>query len=273
LLEKDGQCVALVDEPVAFTAVDEVVTDMVDRLTTLGWRPIVAWRDAPRDRTALNTLLNSHSIPTSRDQTLHTLLERFALEPPVPGNRENGHGGDAVETTGEAHLGMAVSDEGVNVDASLPEPAGPLAPRPAPSSGEPRQALAQTAAPPSPEWTRTVPLREDPPEVAPQTFGMPVGHSLELPPQKTSEPAVVDLAAVAPSTEVPIPQRETSVLATTGADLGGNAPAGAVQHAPDRHAGTLDEGDATPGETALEYDPELFDVATPGEGHEVEAAA
>jgi hypothetical protein len=95
LLEKDGRCVALIDEPVALTAADEVVTDMVDRLTALGWRPIVAWRDAPRDRAALHVLLNSHSIPISRDQTLHTLLERFALQPPPmasAGDRETGRG-------------------------------------------------------------------------------------------------------------------------------------------------------------------------------------
>jgi len=279
LLEKDGHCVALVDEPVAFTAVDEVVTDMVDRLTALGWRPIVAWRDAPRDRTALNTLLNSHSIPTLRDQTLHTLLERFALEPPpVPSaaNRENGHGGDPVGASGEAHLGVAIGDEGLNVESSPPEPAGSVAPRPAPASAEPRQSPLMAAAV-VPESTPTVSLREDPgpesPAVAARTFETLVGHSLELPPQKSSEAAVVGLAALASSPDAATAQRETLVPTTAGADLGGvHGPAGAVQHEPDRRAETVDDGDAT-GETALEYDPELFDVAAPSEGHAVEAAA
>jgi len=151
-----------------------------------------------------------------------------------------------------------------------------VAPRPAPASAEPRQSPAQTATPPAPEWTQTVSPREDPgpPEAVAQAFETPVGHSVELPPQKASEPALVGLPAVAAATEAALPQREALVPTTADADLGGgNGPAGVVQHEPDRRAESVDDGDATPGETALEYDPELFDVATPSEDHAVEVAA
>jgi hypothetical protein len=48
LLEKNGRCVALVDEPLALSGSEDLVKDIVDRLSSLGWRPLVAWRDAPR---------------------------------------------------------------------------------------------------------------------------------------------------------------------------------------------------------------------------------
>ena len=275
LLEKDGHCVALVDEPMAFTAADEVVTDIVDRLAALGWRPIVAWRDAPRDRTALNELLNSHSVPTSRDQTLHTLLERFALEPPPvrsAGNRENGHG-DPLGASGEAQLGMAISDEVLNVQSSPSGPADLVAPRPSPTSAEPSQSLAQTPAPP--ELKHAVPLREDPesPEVAHPAFEMPAAQLVEWPPQKPFELAVVDAAVLAPSTEAATGQRETSAVATAGGGLEGNGAPEAVWLEPDHSRETAGDGDAISDDTAMECDAELFDLVTPSEGHEVEAAA
>ena len=276
LLEKDGHCVALVEEPVAFTGVDEVVTDIVDRLAALGWRPIVAWRDTPRDRTALNELLNAHSVPISRDQTLHTLLERFALEPPlVPsaGNRENGHGGDPLGASVEAPLRMAVSDEVLNVQSSPSGPADPVALRPAATSAEPSQFPAQTAAPP--ELKQAVPLREDPesPEVGHQPFEMPVAQLVEWPLQKPFEPTLVDAAVVAPSTEAAASQWETTVVATVGAGLERNGAPEAVRLEPDHSRETASDGGATSGDTAMECDAELFDVATPSEGHDVEAAA
>jgi hypothetical protein len=271
LLEKDGHCVALVDEPVALTAADEVVTDIVDRLMALGWRPIVAWRDAPRDRIALNALLNSHSVPISRDQTLHTLLERFALEPPpVPsaGSRENAYGGDPLGTSGEAHLGMAVGDEVLNVQSSLSGSADPVAPRSAPTSAESNQSSAQTAA--APELKQVVSLRDDSgpelPESMHQAFEMPAAHLVEWPPQKPFEP---DPAVAAPSIEAATFQPETFAVATDGADLEGSGASEAVRLEPDH--GRETDGDG--GETAMECDAELFDVVTPSGGHEVEAAA
>jgi hypothetical protein len=271
LLEKDGHCVALVDEPVALTAADEVVTDIVDRLMALGWRPIVAWRDAPRDRIALNALLNSHSVPISRDQTLHTLLERFALEPPpVPsaGSRENAYGGDPLGTSGVAHLGMAVGDEVLNVQSSLSGSADPVAPRSAPTSAESNQSSAQTAA--APELKQVVSLRDDPgpelPESMHQAFEMPAAHLVEWPPQKPFEP---DPAVAAPSIEAATFQPETFAVATDGADLEGSGASEAVRLEPDH--GRETDGDG--GETAMECDAELFDVVTPSGGHEVEAAA
>jgi hypothetical protein len=120
-----------------------------------------------------------------------------------------------------------------------------------------------------------VSLREDPgpesPEVAHQGFEMPVAQLVQWPPQKPLEPALVDAAVVAPSTETPASQGETSAVATTGADLEG-APE-AVRLEPDHSRETSVYGDATSGETAMECDAELFDVVGPSEGHEVEAAA
>ena len=273
LLEKDGRCVALIDEPVALTAADEVVTDMVNRLAALAWRPIVAWRDAPRDRTALNALLNSHSMPISRDQTLHTLLERFALEPPrtaSAGDRENRHGEHPLGGSDEAQLGVAVSDEALDVELFLSEPADLVVPQPAPINAE---APAQTAAYPAPESTPTVSLREDPgpglPQAAPQVFATPIGHSVESPPQAAS----AGHAAVPHSAEAAASQQRTAVPATAGQDRERLDTPEAVWLERDHRPESAGGGHAMPAETSIGSGVEPIDPATLDEGDEVEAAA
>jgi hypothetical protein len=165
---------------------------------------------------------------------------------------------------------MAVSGEVLNVQSSPSGPADPVAPRPTATSVEPSQLPAQTAAP---ELKQAVPLREDPEstEVAHKAFEMPVAHRVEWPQQKPFEPTVD--AAVAPSTEAAASQWETSAVAPAGTDVEGKGAPEAVRLEPDRSRETAGDGDATSGDTAMECDAELFDVATPCEGHEVEAAA
>ena len=79
LLEKFGNRVALVRESSALTSSDELVTDVVGRLSLLGWRPLVAWRDAPRDPAQLDKLLESHSVPAPTHEHLRKLLDGLEL--------------------------------------------------------------------------------------------------------------------------------------------------------------------------------------------------
>jgi hypothetical protein len=79
LLERNGKCVALVNEPVGLTGSEDVVTDIVYRLSSLGWRPLVAWQDAPRDLDQMERLLDSHAIPLVREDPLHAFIERLDL--------------------------------------------------------------------------------------------------------------------------------------------------------------------------------------------------
>jgi hypothetical protein len=268
LLEKDGRCVALIDEPVALTAADEVVTDMVDRLAALGWRPIIAWRDAPRDRTALNTLLNSHSMPISRDQTLHTLLERFALEPAPAasaGDRENAHGEHPLEASGEADLGAAVSDEALDVELFLAEPADPVALSLVPTNAE----LRPSPAHPAPDSGQTVSLRDNggpESEIAAHAFASLVDHAVE-------SAAAVGHAPVPHSPEAAASQQRTSVSAAAGRDLERSDTPEAVQRERDHRPESAGEGNATPGETTVGSDVERIDPAALDSGHEVDAAA
>jgi hypothetical protein len=271
LLEKDGRCVALIDEPVALTAADEVVTDMVDRLTALGWRPIVAWRDAPRDRTALNTLLNSHSMPISRDQTLHTLLERFALQPPpvsLVGDRETGHGDHPLGASGEAHLGVAVTDDALDVELFLAEPAQPVASSLVPTNPESRPSAGLAAAHPVPESTQPVSRRDDArpesSEVAPVAFASPVGHALESPPAASAAPA---------GHAVPHSAEAQRTPATAGRDLERGDTPETVRLERDHRLEGPGEGAARPAESTVASGVEPIDPAALDAGHEVEAAA
>jgi hypothetical protein len=81
LVEKDGGCVALVEEPLTLTSVDEVVTDVVGRLAVQGWRPLVAWRDAPRDPQALDRLLKASAVPVPRDHRVRMIAENLEIRP------------------------------------------------------------------------------------------------------------------------------------------------------------------------------------------------
>ncbi len=90
VLEKDDRAVALVDEPVALTGSEDLVMDVVDRLSALGWRPLVAWRDAPRDPDDLERLLDRHSSSLP-GETLRAIAEPFGLSQSVPRLGEDFH--------------------------------------------------------------------------------------------------------------------------------------------------------------------------------------
>lgn len=84
VVANNGKAVALVDEPVALTSAQEMVTDVVGRLSSLGWRPIVVWRDAPRDPETLERLLHAHAVPVDVEESLPVLVERFDAPEPDP---------------------------------------------------------------------------------------------------------------------------------------------------------------------------------------------
>jgi hypothetical protein len=88
LLEKNGRCVALVDEPLALSGSEDLVTDIVDRLSSLGWRPLVAWRDAPREPDELNRLLDAHAVPLPREDPIRILVEGLELSRPATQSQE-----------------------------------------------------------------------------------------------------------------------------------------------------------------------------------------
>lgn len=120
-LEKDGKTVALVDEPVAFTGSEDLVTDIVDRLSSLGWRPIVAWRDAPRDPHDLQRLLESRSLPLAGEKPVRAVFERLDLSPPGL------HGQDSLraeEVSANPSAGPISSSLLVSEPAQPPPPGG-----------------------------------------------------------------------------------------------------------------------------------------------------
>jgi hypothetical protein len=88
LLEKNSNCVALVDEPLALSGFEDLVTDIVDRLSSFGWRPLIAWRNAPRDPDELNRLLEVHAVPLPREDTIRILVEGLDLSPPATESQE-----------------------------------------------------------------------------------------------------------------------------------------------------------------------------------------
>ncbi len=79
LLEKSGRCAALVREPTTLTGSEQLVTDVVGHLSLLGWRPLVAWRDTPRDPAQLDKLLESHSVPAPTQEHLRVLVDGLGL--------------------------------------------------------------------------------------------------------------------------------------------------------------------------------------------------
>jgi hypothetical protein len=88
LLEKNGRCVALVDEPLALSGSEDLVKDIVDRLSSLGWRPLVAWRDAPRIPDELNRLLDVHAVPLPREDSIRIIVEGLDLSRPAVRSQE-----------------------------------------------------------------------------------------------------------------------------------------------------------------------------------------
>ena len=91
VLEKDGRAVALVDEPVALTGSEDLVIDVVDRLSALGWCPLVAWRDAPRDPDGLQRLLARHSLSLDGEDAFRAVAEFFGLSQSAPQLGEDLH--------------------------------------------------------------------------------------------------------------------------------------------------------------------------------------
>jgi hypothetical protein len=125
ILEKDGRSVVLVDEPVVFAATDEMVTDVADRLAALGWRPVIAWRDAPREAEILGRLLDAQAVTISSDHPFRSLtdnidLSRQGLSAAGQGASEGSRGGGAERGTRE----LAAPSVAPAADAAERAPAG-----------------------------------------------------------------------------------------------------------------------------------------------------
>ena len=86
LLEKDGRVAALVNEPQGELPTDEVIIDLIRRMETRGWSPIVCWRDAPRDPAELARLLQGRSTALDKNAAVAKVVRQFVLSParPVP---------------------------------------------------------------------------------------------------------------------------------------------------------------------------------------------
>jgi hypothetical protein len=84
LLEKDGRVAALVNEPQGELPTDEVIIDLIRRMETRGWSPIVCWRDAPRDPAELARLLQGRSTALDKNATVAKVVRQFVLSPPRP---------------------------------------------------------------------------------------------------------------------------------------------------------------------------------------------
>jgi hypothetical protein len=86
LLEKDGRVAALVNEPQGELPTDEVIIDLIRRMETRGWSPIVCWRDAPRDPPELARLLQARSTALDKNAAVAKVVRQFVLSParPVP---------------------------------------------------------------------------------------------------------------------------------------------------------------------------------------------
>jgi hypothetical protein len=102
VLERNGKAAAVVDEPAALTGSEDLVTDVVDRLSHLGWRPLVAWRDAPRDPSYLAKLLDARAIPLARDDPFRAVVKRLDLSP-TSSWHENTHHINDVERHEASH--------------------------------------------------------------------------------------------------------------------------------------------------------------------------
>lgn len=83
VLEKDGRATVIVDERAVVSSLDETVADVVRRLTSLGWDPIVCWNGAERSPADLLQLLGARSRPRSADP-LRKSAEEFDLKSPPP---------------------------------------------------------------------------------------------------------------------------------------------------------------------------------------------
>ena len=84
LLEKDGRVAALVNEPQGELPTDEVIIDLIRRMETRGWSPIVCWRDAPRDPAELARLLQGRSTALDKNAAVAKVVRQFVLSPPRP---------------------------------------------------------------------------------------------------------------------------------------------------------------------------------------------
>ena len=84
LLEKDGRVAALVNEPQGELLTDEVIIDLIRRMETRGWSPIVCWRDAPRDPAELGRLLQGRSTALDKNAAVAKVVRQFVLSPPRP---------------------------------------------------------------------------------------------------------------------------------------------------------------------------------------------
>ena len=111
LLEKDGRVAALVNEPQGELPTDEVIIDLIRRVETRGWSPIVCWRDAPRDPADLARLLQERSTALDKKAAVANIVRQFDLSPPPPVSTLEDKGGPVPELVAASVLPAADLDD------------------------------------------------------------------------------------------------------------------------------------------------------------------
>jgi hypothetical protein len=84
LLEKDGRVAALVNEPESALPTSELIVDLVRRMQSRGWSPVVCWRDAPRDPAELGRLLEARAAARDQQTAVVNCVRGFDPSPPPP---------------------------------------------------------------------------------------------------------------------------------------------------------------------------------------------
>jgi hypothetical protein len=105
VLEKEGRLVVLVEETVVLGPEDGTIADDLSRLSSLGWRPIVAWHGSPRTPEELVSLLDERAVRP--DHRIHEIVDRFELTPPEPPDDETST--DAMDAIDSAHASLAAA--------------------------------------------------------------------------------------------------------------------------------------------------------------------
>jgi hypothetical protein len=108
VLEKDGRVAALVNEPQGELPTDELIIDLIRRVETLGWSPIVCWRDAPRDPAELARLLHGRSTALDKNTAVAKVVRQFVLSPP---RQPEDRGGPVPELVADPIACRAVLDD------------------------------------------------------------------------------------------------------------------------------------------------------------------
>lgn len=148
VLEKDGRAAILVDERALISAHDETVADVLRRLRSLGWDPLVSWSEAERSRADLAELLAAHSRPLAANR-FRRIAEAFDLRDPAPHGGGPGPGGNGPRDAeqGTTDGGQAPHDGGDAAKASETLAVQIREPAAVDDSSEPAVGVPPTAGP------------------------------------------------------------------------------------------------------------------------------